>query len=478
MTAPPRLATPWRLSPAFLLALLAFCVTSDARAVAETMRGALAKAYLNNAELDEQRAAVRVRDEDAPKAATGMRPKVSLSVNGGPQRTGIRQPAGFDQFNNRLYSDDKYSGLPKNGTFGVTQPLLDGGKTDASLRQAESGIFAARAALRQTEQEALQNAATAYMNVFRDSAVVLLRKNNISVLSEQLRVTRDRQQFGEVTMTDVAQAQAALAQARSDFVAAQNALENSVANYVQVIGEAPARLEPTRAQDAVPPKSRDEAIEAAMVEHPNVIQALHQLDAAEAAVKVAESALMPTVSVGVQVIQQYDSYLAYPGTKQLSGQFLGQLNVPIYQGGGEYSGVRQAKEQVGQAHSHVAVQRRAVRAAVVQAYSQFATAKAAIAFNEVAVKAAETALRGVRDEAAFGQRTTADVLNAQQDLLNARVNLVTAQRDRVVGSYAVLAAIGRLTARNLELDVREYDPSIHFEQVKDQWIGLSTPDGR
>ncbi len=467
------------LPPALLIvALASLGLVAPRGAAAETIGGALAKAYANNPDLDEQRANVRVRDEDVPKATTGMRPRAGVSVSGGPGRTTVRQPAGFDEFGNRIHSDDQYSGIPKNGTLGVQQTLFDGGKTENSVRQAESGVFAARSGLRQSEQETLQKAATAYMNVLRDTAVLALRRNNISVLVEQLRVTRDRQQFGEVTMTDVAQAEAAVAQARSDYAGAQSLLENSIADYHQVIGEEPKRLEPASTLEHMLPKSRDEAIATAMVEHPGVVAALHQVDAAEAAVKVAEAALMPTASVGAQVMQQYDSYLNYPGTKQYSLTLSGQLNVPLYQGGGEYSGIRQAKEQLGQAHIHVAVLRYAVRTAVVQAYSQLNEAKAAMTFNQIEVKSAETALRGVRDEAAFGQRTTLDVLNAQQALLKARVDLVTAQRDRVVGSYAVLAAVGSLSAENLKLNVVVYDPSVHFEQVKSKWIGTDTPDGR
>jgi outer membrane protein len=449
-----------------------------APAAAETIQNALAKAYRNNPELGEARAAVRVRDEDVPKAASGMRPRASISLNGGPQRTATRQPNGFDQQHTRLFADDQYSGLPKNGTISLTQPIFDGGKTKHSIAQAESGVFAARASLKQTEQEALLNGATAYMNVLRDTAVVNLRKKNVTVLVEQLRVTRDRQQFGEVTMTDVAQAEAALAQARSDTAAAEGALDNSIANYVQVIGEPPGRLEPAQGVDALTPSSREDAMAEAQAAHPTVVTALHQVDAAESAVKVAESQLLPTFSVGGQVIQQYDSYLGYPGTKQLSGQVLGQLSVPLYQGGAEYSGIRQAKEQLGQARIHADVQRATVRAGVAQAYAQFTTAKAAIRYAQIAVKAAEVALRGVRDEAAFGQRTTLDVLNAQQTLLDARVKLVTAQRDHVVGSYTILAAIGRLDRDMLSLDADGYDPEIHFQSVKDNWISFSTPDGR
>ena len=459
---------------AALAILLALCLGARA----ETMFGALLKTYDNNPDLNEQRAVVRVRDEDIPKAWAGARPQAGFQASAGPQRVGIKEPNGFDQHGNRAYMNDQYSGVPRNLSLTVTQPIFDGWKTRSSVEQAESGVFAARADTRQAEQEALQKGATAYMNVLRDAAVAHLRKNNISVLQEQLRITRDRQELGEVTRTDVSQAEAALAQGRSDHAAAVGALENSIANYVQIVGEAPKQLEPAPALEALLPKSRDEAIREAIVEHPSIVSAEHQVDAAEAAVHVAEAALMPTASVGVQAIQLYDSYFGYPNTRQVSGQLIGQLNVPIYQGGGEYAGIRQAKERLGQARIHADVQRASVRAAVVQAYSQFTTAKAGIKFNTVAVKAAETALRGVRDEAAFGQRTTYDVLKAQQDLLDARVNLVTSQRDLVVGSYAILAATGRLSLATIEPDAPTYDPKLHFEQVKDKWLGLSTPEGR
>ncbi len=466
-----------RLAGAAVLACSMLCL-SICGVRGESMSGALFKTYQNNPNLNEQRANVRVRDEDIPKAWASARPQAGFQSSAGPQRVGIKEPNGFGQYGGRAYMSDEYSGLPRNMTLTVTQPIFDGWKTRSSVQQAESGVFAARADARQAEQEALQKGATAYMNVLRDTAVVNLRKNNIAVLQEQLRITRNRQELGEVTMTDVAQAEAALAQGRSDHAAAFGALQNSVATYVQIVGEEPKRLEPAPALEALLPKSREEAINEAFVEHPSIVSAEHQVDAAEAAVHVAEAALMPTASVGVQGIQLYDSYFGYPHTRQVSGQFLAQLNVPIYQGGGEYAGIRQAKEKLGQARIHADVQRASVRAAVVQAYSQFNTAKAAIKFDGAAVKAAETALRGVRDEAAFGQRTTYDVLKAQQDLLDARVNLVTSQRDLVVGSYAILAASGRLSLETIEPDAQTYDLQLHFEQVKDNWIGLSTPAGR
>lgn len=451
--------------------------TGPARA--ETILSALARAYEGNPDLNQQRANVRVRDEDSPKALGGIRPKASISASAGPQFSTIKIPAGRQQYTNaRSFSYDKYTGYPRGASLNISQTLYDGGKTDNSVRQAESNVFAARATMRLTEQAILQNGATAYMNVLRDTAVLSLRKNNVAVLEEQLRQTKDRFDVGDVTRTDVAQAEASLAQGRSDYYAAQAQLKTSVANYRQLIGVEPKRLEPAQSIERLLPKSVDSAIEIALVEHPGVVAALHQVDAAAHAVKVAESALMPNLSVAAQVSQQYDSFLGEPRTRQFTAAASGQLNIPIYQGGSEYASIRQAKEQLSQARLNADLQRDSVRASVVSSYGLLETAKAQIISGQAAVKAAEIALAGVREEAKVGQRTTLDVLNAQQALLNARVNLVVSQRDRVVASYAALGSIGRLSATEIGLDVAVYDPSIHFEQVKDKWLGVDTPDGR
>ena len=446
------------------------CVSS-----AETIKDALEKVYSNNPELDEQRANVRVKDEDVSKAYSYARPKASISATAGPQRTMIRAPAGIDEFSSRRYQTDQYSGKPVNATFGLQFPVFHGGKTRSAGSQAESGVFAARADLHDTEQQALLKGATAYMNVLRDTAVLRLKQKNIAVLKEQLRVTTDRFNFGEVTGTDVAQANASLAKAQSDLAAAIGALETSKSVYEQVVGEEPKSLQPPASLESVLPSSREEAIRTALVEHPAVVSVFHQIDAAAAAIKVAQAAILPTASVGAQVIQQYDSYFGYPKTRQFGAQLMAQLNVPLYQGGAEYSSIRQFKEQLGQSRLHADVMRNAVRAGVVQAFSQYRTAKAAVTFNMKAVKAAEVALKGVRDETAFGQRTTLDVLNAQQSLLDARVNLITAQRDTVVGSYSILAATGRLSHETLSLSVVPYDPGVHLDQVREKWLGVATP---
>ncbi|MGD9657845.1 MAG: TolC family outer membrane protein [Methylocystis sp.] len=463
----------------------AFVAVTPDRASAESLKSALARAYYGNPDLNQSRANVRVRDEDAPKAKAGLRPKASITAQAGPQYAAIKIPFGGSSSQQSGAAagasgdfQDRYVGYPRGATLNLSQTLFDGFRTENSVRQAESGVLAARSTMRLTEQATLQNGATAYMNVLRDTAVVSLRKNNITVLNEQLKQTRDRFQVGEVTRTDVAQAEASVALARSEFYAAQALLKNSMANYRQIIGAEPKRLEPGRSLEPLLPKSLEAAITIALVEHPGVTAALHQVDAAALAVKVAEAALMPTLSITGQVSNQYDSFLGLPGSRQFTAAASGQLNVPLYQGGSEYASIRQAKEQLGQARLNADVQRDSVRASVVSSYGLLETAKASIISGQAAVKAAETALAGVREEAKVGQRTTLDVLNAQQALLNARVNLIISQRDRVVASYAALGSIGRLSAQELDLAVALYDPNVHLDQVHDMWFGLDTPDGR
>jgi outer membrane protein len=195
-------------------------------------------------------------------------------------------------------------------------------------------------------------------------------------------------------------------------------------------------------------------------------------------VKVIEGELYPTVGVTGSVNKRFDPSGFQPGAQTLTASIVGQISVPIYEGGEVYARTRQAKEQLGQARLQADLQRDAVRALVYSTWGQLETARAQIISGQAAVTAAEIALNGVREEAKVGQRTTLDVLNAQQALLNTRVLLVTAQRDRVVASYAVMAATGRLSPENLRLKVATYEPRVHFEQVKDKWIGLRTPDGR
>ena len=448
---------------------------------AETMSSALARAYASNPDINQQRAAVRGIDENVPKAKSGWLPKVSATASVGAQYSYLRTfPTRIDEAhptrtrpNGQKFDD----AVPRGYGVQASETLFDGFRTLNSVRQAESQAFGARETMRNTEQNILLNAATSYMNVLRDTAIVNLRKNNISVLEEQLRQTRDRFQVGEVTRTDVAQAEASLAQSRSDFFAAQSNLRASVAAFRQYVGIEPVSLSPAKSVEGLLPKQLKVAVDVSQVEHPAIGSALHNVDVAAYAVKVAEAALYPTVSVNGAVNRQLDSQ-GFTGQKLFTASVTGQLNVPIYQGGAEYATIRQAKEQLGQARLSADLARDQVRALVVTSWGQLETARAQLISGQAAVTAAEIALNGIREEAKVGQRTTFDVLTAQQTLLNARVLLVTAQRDRVVASYAVLSAMGHLSASRLNLTAALYDPTVHLDQVKNKFIGVRTPDGR
>ncbi len=359
----------------------------------------------------------------------------------------------------------------------ITQNIFNGNRTVNGVRQAESQVFGSREQTRNTEQNTLQNGATAYMNVLRDTAILELNKNNITVLEEQLRQTRDRFNVGEVTRTDVAQSESSLATARSNYFTAQANLQTSIANYRQVIGVEPRRLEAARPIDALLPHTLDQAIAVSLAEHPAIQAAFHNVDVAQLQVQLNEGMLYPTLNA-VATVSSTDQYSGIPTARQFNASVLGQLSVPIYSGGDTYAAIRQAKELLSQARLQADLQRDMIRALVVSTWGQLQTAKAVIRSSQAAVKSSEIALDGVREEAKVGQRTTLDVLMAQQTLLQSRVTLVSAQRDRVVASYAVDAATGRLSAVNLGLAVIQYDPTIHFDQVKDKWIGLRTPDGR
>jgi len=340
-------------------------------------------------------------------------------------------------------------------------------------------VFSARETLRTTDQNILLNAATAYMNLLQTAAILELQRSNVNVLEVTLRQTRDRFTAGEVTRTDVAQAESRLAAGRSQLSLAESNYVTAQAQYQQVIGvPAPARLAPAAPVDRLSPRSLDGAIARGRTEHPLITTATYNVDIAVQQVKIAEGALYPTLSAVGSVQKTFGSASALAVLETLSASVGAQLSVPIYQGGSEYSTIRQAKETLGQRRLDLDTARDQVQSTVTQAWGQLEAAKAQINATQAQVTAAEVALNGVREEARVGQRTTLDVLNAQQDLVNARVALVTAQRDRVVASYTVLAATGALSPQVLGLKIKVYDPVPHYHQVRDAWGGVRTPDGR
>jgi outer membrane protein len=465
----------WRL--AVLLAAPVTIAASTAVS-ADTLEWALVQAYQNNPSLNAQRAALRAADENVPQALSGYRPKLSVTASGGYNYQSVLSHSVNQQvFPNSVSYNNVSANFASRGVGATaTQTLYNGFQTANRTRQAESQVMGARETLRVTEQQVLLDAATAYMNLLRDQAIVDLNRRNVEVLTEQLKQTRDRFNVGEVTRTDVAQAESRLAAGRSALLGAVSNYVTSQANYRRVIGVNPGRLDPGTPVDRLSPPVLARAITEGETQSPSVLAAVYGVDVAELAVKVSEGALYPNLGLTASVQKQWDPLFNI--NKETNISVLGQLTVPIYQGGTEYSAIRQTKETLGQQRLNLDVNRDQARATVVQSWGQLDAAKAQIEATTAQVNAAEIALNGVREEARVGQRTTLDVLNAQQELVNARVALVTAQHDRIVASYTLLAAVGGLSMPRLGLNVMIYDPQVHYQQVRDAWIGVRVPDGR
>jgi outer membrane protein len=454
-------------------AIATFAVSTAARA--QSLETALMQAYQNNPSLNAQRAALRAIDENVPIALSGYRPKITGTITGGAtnQDQVTRSISGTGV---GTYSTSNDNIAPHSFGVTATQTLYNGNQTANRTRQAEGQVSAGRETLRLTEQTILLNAATAYMNLLRDTAILDLQKRNVEVLQEQLRQTRDRFNVGEVTKTDVAQSESRLAAGRSSMLGAESNVVTSRATYRQQIGVEPGKLSAGTPVDRLSPKTLGSAVSQGRVENPNVTAAALGVDVAALQVKINEGALYPTVSVSAGL--NYTAEQTPAIVKTMSYTALGTVTIPLYQGGAEFATIRQSKETLGQRRMDLDTQRDGAQQAVVQSWGQLEAAKAQIIATQAQVTAAETALNGVREEARVGQRTTLDVLNAQQELVNARVALVTAQRDRVVASYSLLSATGRLSVAALGLKVGTYDPMVHYQQVRDSWVGVRTPDGR
>ncbi|MCA1360697.1 TolC family outer membrane protein [Bradyrhizobium sp. IC3069] len=450
------------------VSVLLLALAGPTPALADTIEGALVRAYQNNPQLNAQRAQVRSTDEGVPQALSGYRPRVNLTATGGYSYQDLQSAPGT----NSVYG----TRVPRSIGVTATQTLYNGNQTANRTRAAESQVSGTREALRGMDQSVLLSAATTYMDYLRDAATLEVQRSNVRVLEQTLKQTRDRFNVGEVTRTDVAQSEAQLAAGRTQALTAEANLTTTRANYRRIIGNEPTNLAPGSPVDRFLPTTLASAIELGLIEHPNVTAAMYGIDVNYLQVKINEGALLPTLSV--QATAQRADEQSLIQMRSYTASAIAQLTVPIYNGGGEYSLIRQSKENLAQQRLNLETTRDQTRATIVQWWGSLQATKAQVQSAQAQVTASEIALNGVREEAKAGQRTTLDVLNAQQALVNARVALVTAQHDRVVASYNVLAAVGRLSPQVLGLATTTYDPSVHYHQVRDSWAGVRTPDGR
>ncbi|MGG7517513.1 TolC family outer membrane protein [Allorhizobium undicola] len=432
-------------------------------ASADTIFGAMEKAYANNPDLNSVRAALRATDENVTIAKAGFRPTLGFQSTAVQSSTGHFKPYA-EGLSNSFYTVDNQLVL--------TQMIFDGFQTLNNVRSAESNVLSSRESLRANEIQILYSAAEAYSDVARDQQIEDIRRQNLKFLQEQLRAAQARLQVGEGTRTDVAQAEAQLAGAQAQLAAAIAQLKQSQATYVQIVGEAPKGVkQPARATKALP-ANLDSAVKLGMMQHPSVLAAQHAVSSAQYQVKSAEGSMLPGVSLQGTVGRHVTDDRPSSDRDYSAATITARVQVPIYQGGSEYGQIRKAKENVGAQELQVDVARLSVQKQVTSAYAQMEAATAAISSGRKQVEAAKLALQGVIEERNVGQKTTLDVLNAQQVVLEAQESLVTYQSNQVVASYAVLAATGALTVKSQGLQVAEYHPEVHYEEVKDKWFGM------
>jgi outer membrane protein len=496
-----------------LLAVAAF----GRPASAETLEQALSDTYLVNPVLNAERARLRATDEQVALAKSGLRPFVNGSADWdyvdqnsdristtrpstAPQTTPTSSTKPLPPLAEAIAQEVKKEVLqeltpqlnqnaaglgaagistdgvthPRGYSVQLTQPLFEGFQNLNAIRGAKSTVQAARETLRSVEQTVLLDAATAYVNVVRDTATVRLQENNVTVLTEQLKATKDRFDVGEVTRTDVAQAEARRSEALSTLSAAQANLKTSRAAYEQVIGHPPGNLVTPTSIRHLLPGSLNEAMTLGDGENPLILLAVYQEEASLYAVQQIMGGLLPVVTLEAQYEKRFDQSKSLQELETTT--VMGRVTVPFYQGGSVSARVRQAKETNNQLKKEVEDARLRVHADVVANWGILQSSGPAIASAEAAVAANKIALTGVREEEKVGQRTTLDVLNAQKELLSSQIGLVTALRDRIVAEYSLYSAIGRMDAQTLGLSVPYYDPIEHYDTVKNKWFGLRPPE--
>jgi TolC family type I secretion outer membrane protein len=446
-----------------ILALLAGLAAGVA-AEADDLNSALGQTYLGNPTLDAARAQLRSTDEGVPQALSGWRPTVTGQVNTGVKWThnGTKATAG------NTIVDRNQQFYPRTYSLTVTQPVFNGFGTVAGTKAAENRVKAGRAQLLDTEQQVLFAAVQAYMSVVSNQSILELNRNNVKVLEAQLQATNDRFQAGEVTRTDVSQAQASLQGAVASATAAEGDLTAAMAVYRQIVGQEPVQL----SMPNVPPNlpQQQEEVVAMSQQAPIVISAQFVEAATKDDIDTQFSELLPSVSLQGSVSRADEQ--ASDRDSSTDGTILGVVTVPLYQAGAPDSRVRQAKQLYQQARRQLDEARRSAAQQAVAAWQALETAQAQITSFEEQVRANTVALEGVRQEQTVGARTVLDVLDAEQALLNSKVNLVTAQTNLVIARYQVLQAIGLLNAKSLALNVPLYDPALHYNDVRNKWWGI------
>lgn len=431
---------------------------------ADTLSVAMEKAYVTNPTLNSARAGQRAVDELVPQALSGWRPTVGIGAE--IDKTYASQPVGVD-LNGDIVRD---TGDSYNGSIAIqlAQPLFRGFGTVNQTKAAEARVDAGKQGLLGTEQQVLFDVVQAYMDVYAGRQFVTLRRQDVAALSTEVKAARDRFAVGEVTRTDVAQAEARLAEAQSFLVNSQTDLARAVATYVQVVGNEPGKLRYPNVVNV--PGSLKTALDIAGEINPQLLAQAFVEVARNSDINVAFANLLPSADL-VATAARVDPDLGAPDNHTNTFQVGAQLSIPLYESGFVYSQVRQAKQLASQSRIQVIEVARSVRQAVASSWNAYVGLAQIIKNTRTQVSAAQLALTGVQQEYQAGTRTTLDVLDAQRDLVQAQILQVTAERNRVVSGYQLLAAIGHLTAAEVGLKVPVYNPDANYQRVRNKWIG-------
>nr|WP_188515243.1 TolC family outer membrane protein [Blastomonas aquatica] len=429
---------------------------------AETLRDALIAAYQTNPTLNAARAQQRAIDEGVPIALADGRPSLQAQAQ---YSENFLNPANAFTAPERTFSSN----------LNLAVPIYSGGSARNAINAAKTRVDAGQADLRGTEASVFSNVVAAYMDVIRDEAIVGLQRQNVSVLDVNLQASSDRFEIGDLTRTDVAQSEARLAIARSDLQTAEANLIRSKETYIQLIGIAPGELEPPPPLPNLP-DAPEAAVFTALDDNPDLLAARERVEAANFDVRAARGTRMPQVSLFTQ--GNYQNFLGTLGSSLFDADFVQQqssaaagvqLTVPVYQGGRPGAQIRRAQAVSGQAMEQEIEVERGIIAQVRAAYASFSASMQVIESSQTAVDSNALALEGVRAENSVGNRTVLDILDAERELLNAQVQLVTARRNAYVAGFTLLAAMGRAEARDLGLDGGTlYDPTINYERVRDK----------
>ncbi|MFO0988574.1 MAG: TolC family outer membrane protein [Alphaproteobacteria bacterium] len=446
-------------------ALGAAALLAPLPAAAETLTQALVLAYQSNPRILAARDLLRATDEQVAQAISLLRPSVTATFTGGlaTNRTNVED---ISRTGTRT--------RPASASLTLSQPIWRGGREYAEIQRAEAVIRGQRARLHATEQDVFFEVVTAYMNVVRDEAIVRLRTNNVGVLQRQLQAVRDRFNVGEVTRTDVAQAEAAVAGAEAQRTLAVGNLENSRANYTSLVGRPPSRLSEPQ-QPAFLPAAFGTALASAKSNNPAIIAATYDEFAARHSVRSITGELLPQINLNGSVVRNFDT--SGPNIRSDSASLSVSVTVPLYESGSVYSRVRAAKQTVFQRGNDLAQSRRSVEEVATRAWQTLQAARASVRSFQAQSRANGVALEGVRQENQAGLRTVLDVLNAQQIMLDSQVSLVSARRDMIVASYQVAQAMGKLTAAELRLPVVVYDATAYYRAIKYLPIGTGPSTG-